>query len=96
MTTSIQADDANVWVLPDSKKLLVDQYFGVPVESCNWSESTKKYVQSLGLTGALYEFKTWNEALTFAQEFCKNNPSWTYDCCSPLGDLAAEISLDNY
>lgn len=90
-------DKTHVWILPDSKTILVDQYMGgVPVQACGWSESTKEYVKSLGLTGALYEFKTWNEAGEFARDFCKNHPGWRDEYSSPDGDMAAAISTDDY
>jgi hypothetical protein len=96
MEKEIENDKTEVWVMPESKKLLVDGYGVPPVESCNWSESTKKYIEALGFTGALYRFNTWNDAIDFASGFCKENPSWRYECVSPLGDLAASIALDDY
>lgn len=85
-------DKTEIWVMPESKILLVDRYGAPPVEACNWPESTKNYIQALGLTSALHEFNSWEAALDFAQQFCKEHPDWRYECSSPEGDLAAAVS----
>ena len=88
-------DKTDVCILPNSKVLQLDQYrCGPMVEACNWSENTEKYVESLGFTGALYEFKTWDQACKWANDHLPKG--WTVEYSSPDGDLDAELALEDF
>jgi len=57
-----------IWVLPESKKLLVDGFHGgPPVETSGWSEETRQWLK--GLFGYTWKpgWDTWDEACAQAK-----------------------------
>lgn len=53
--------------------LVTDQTGGVPLDCCNVPEHYEQRLEQLtGSKGVLYQFKEWNEAVTFATNLVKD------------------------
>lgn len=94
-------DDVNIWILPDSNEILVtDQTGGVPVEACNWSESTQSMLKKMmgDDYSALFDFKgdnAWHSACLKADALKAKMPGFQIRYDNWVGrDMEAENESD--